>query len=153
MKYSRLLSVRFKESSSFLFVHTSAGLVARWDNLFIGVHWSGGKDTTIKAAKINNAVSWALEHHHMPHSTAHSLDAHMSLFWNIKSSGFRFSGVDAGKNATVDLWSLSESCRNQRYIIHPRIAMRDGSQNNRLNIRADGKAWEFKNRVGEFIFY
>lgn len=70
-----------------------------WENLFFSVCWSGVKDTTINAAKINNAVSWAvnlekpLKHHNMSHSSAHSLRTHVSLFWISRSPGFRYVGM------------------------------------------------------------
>lgn len=48
-----------------LLVHTAGfhlnwASALSWDNLFFSVHSSGVKDTTIKAAKINNVVSWAV---------------------------------------------------------------------------------------------
>lgn len=98
-----------------LVVHTAGFLLnwvsaLSWHNLFFSVHSSGMKDTTIKAAKINNVVSWAVNppkkshssHHHMQHSTAHSLDTHTSLFWTIKGSGFRCLHVAAGNMLYAD---------------------------------------------------
>lgn len=126
-----------------------------WDNLFFSVHWSGVKDTAIKAAKINNAVSWAvnlkktLKHHHMPHSSAHSLYPHMSLFWNGKSSGLRHACRYSAADDLLSCMLIYEFCQKAAkirdtsensktlFIIHysimsPRLKVRGGGNNNWL---------------------